>query len=258
MAGRSVPKTSPGIKASPLRLRARRDRASHRVGSSRPKPGVLPRSVRNCRAKFLRYYPRGFNDPDYLELERGYKWSAHERWQKELSKQEFRSLLRDEKYDIISSRAVAIESRTNLLFSFEKMALRDALKSPPGARAFAQGLYSFIHNVSSLEVRFNDWIDVVADLPRKKTRVLTWPILTVMGFLAQPSVHTYLKPTVTKIAAKRYGFDFRYGSKPSWETYSSLLDFAQTVRRDLMDLRPRDMVDIQSFIWVQGSEEYPG
>ena len=25
---------------------------------------------------------------------------------------------------------------------------------------------------------------------------------------------------------------------------------------DLRDLRPRDMIDIQSFIWVQGSDEY--
>jgi hypothetical protein len=29
------------------------------------------------------------------------------------------------------------------------------------------------------------------------------------------------------------------------------------VRRDLRDLRPRDMIDIQSFLWVQGSDEYP-
>jgi hypothetical protein len=29
------------------------------------------------------------------------------------------------------------------------------------------------------------------------------------------------------------------------------------VRRDLRDLRPRDMIDLQSFIWVQGSDEYP-
>jgi len=29
-----------------------------------------------------------------------------------------------------------------------------------------------------------------------------------------------------------------------------------TVRRDLRDLRPRDMIDIQSFLWVQGSSEY--
>jgi hypothetical protein len=31
---------------------------------------------------------------------------------------------------------------------------------------------------------------------------------------------------------------------------------AQTIRRDLADLWPGDMIDIQSFIWVLGSDEY--
>ncbi|HEX8288988.1 MAG TPA: hypothetical protein VF556_13380 [Pyrinomonadaceae bacterium] len=48
----------------------------------------------------------------------------------------------------------------------------------------------------------------------------------------------------------------RYNSKPSWETYKSLLEFAETIRLNLSDLNPRDMIDIQSFIWVQGSDEY--
>ena len=66
----------------------------------------------------------------------------------------------------------------------------------------------------------------------------------------------FLKPTVTRIAAERYGFAFHYRSRPAWETYASLLALARTVRRDQSLLRPRDMIDIQSFIWVQGSEEY--
>jgi hypothetical protein len=43
-----------------------------------------------------------------------------------------------------------------------------------------------------------------------------------------------------------------------WErdTYEGLLMFARTVRRDVSDLHPRAMIDIQSFIWVQGSDEY--
>ena len=28
------------------------------------------------------------------------------------------------------------------------------------------------------------------------------------------------------------------------------------VRNEVADLRPRDMIDIQSFIWVLGSDEY--
>ena len=66
----------------------------------------------------------------------------------------------------------------------------------------------------------------------------------------------YLKPTVTRVAAQAYGFPFAYASRPNWETYARLLDFAATVRRDQRDLRPRDMIDAQSFIWVQGSDEY--
>jgi hypothetical protein len=87
-------------------------------------------------------------------------------------------------------------------------------------------------------------------------RVLTWPLVTVFGFIAQPGAHIFLKPTVTRAAASEYGFEFRYESRPSWDTYASLLEFAAAVRRDLRDLRPRDMIDIQSFLWVQGSDEY--
>src|SRR3979411_360931 len=69
-------------------------------------------------------------------------------------------------------------------------------------------------------------------------------------------VHIFRKPNVTRIAAQRYEFPFHYKSKPKWKTYESLLDFAKTVKRDNIDLRPRDMIDLQGFIWVAGSDEY--
>ena len=137
------------------------------------------------------------------------------------------------------------------------MALRDALKTPAGARSFAEGLYAFLHGSEDMQIRFERWCAVVANLPRRQTRVLTWPVVTVMAFIAQPKAHVFLKPVVTREAAERYGFPFTYRSKPNWETYASLLSFARTVRKDLSDMRPRDMIDIQSFLWVQGSEEYP-
>ena len=144
-----------------------------------------------------------------------------------------------------------------MIFSFEKMALRDAVKSEAGARAFAEGLYELLHGAGGLERRFNAWVEAVAALPRRQTRVLTWPMVTVWGFLAQPGRHIFLKPTVTRAAAAKYGFDFKYKSRPDWETYASLLGLAEQVRRDQQDLGPRDMIDAQSFLWVQGSDEYP-
>ena len=89
-----------------------------------------------------------------------------------------------------------------------------------------------------------------------QTRVLTWPLVTVFGFIAQPHKHIFLKPNVTRKAAREYGFDFAYRSRPNWDTYESLREFADLIRSDIDDLKPLDMIDIQSFIWVQGSDEY--
>jgi hypothetical protein len=147
-------------------------------------------------------------------------------------------------------------SGTNLLFSFESMALRDALKSNAGAKSFAEGLYEFLHGRGGLPKRFDDWCDVLASLPKERSRLFTHPVATVFGFIVQPETHIFFKPTVTRTAAERYGFDLRYETRPSWEVYRNVLEFAAVVAADLRDLKPRDMIDIQSFIWVIGSAEY--
>ena len=136
------------------------------------------------------------------------------------------------------------------------MALRDAVKSPVGAELFATSLYQFLHGKGEMQERFEGWVAAVAELPRKQTRVLTWPLVTIFGFLAQPDQHIFLKPNVTREAARQYEYEFNYASRPSWAVYWNLLEFAGTVSRDLSDLKPRDMIDLQSFLWVQGSDEY--
>src|SRR3954470_19185359 len=221
-----------------------------------PRHGRASAGALRCRRKFLRFFPEGFRDETYVDWERGYKWEAHERWNELLDPASYRALLREGAQAEIAARAVRIESRTNLLFSFEKMALRDAVRTPAGAHTFAVGLYDFLHGAGSVERRFGRWCDAVAALPRRQTRVLTWPVVTVFGFIAQPDTHIFLKPNVTRAAAREYGFDLHYESRPSWPTYASLLEFAATVRRGLRDLRPRDLIDVQSFLWVQGSDEY--
>ena len=216
----------------------------------------MDRLALKCRKKFLRFFPGGFSDATYIDWERGYKWKAHDTWQAELGQAELRTLIRDGRHGEVAARAVRIESRTNLLFSFEKMALRDALKSAAGAERFAAGLYAFLHGRGDDRRRFDDWCSVIAGLPRKQTRVLTWPVTTVFGFIAQPERHIFLKPNVTRLAAKAYGFDVDYQSRPTWATYQSALAFGERVMCDQKDLRPRDFIDAQGFIWVQGSDEY--
>jgi hypothetical protein len=212
--------------------------------------------ARACQRRFREFYPGGFLDEDYVEMERRYKWEAHRRWDRALGRTQFRSLLDAGEVEEIATTAVAIESRTNQLFSFEKKAVRDAIKAPGGAEIFANGLFDWLYGAGTEQARFERWRDVVDELPRRQTRVATWPVVTIFGFIARPRTHLFLKPNVTRTAADRYGFDFPYRSRPGWETYRALLDFAKTIRTDLADWRPRDMIDIQSFIWVTGSSEY--
>ena len=150
----------------------------------------------------------------------------------------------------IAARAVRLESRTNLLFSFEKMALRDAVKPVAGAGLFAEGLFDYVYGRGDTEGRFTRWIDVVGSLPRRQTRVLTWPVATVFGFIGDPGCrvpqatgHEDRRPPTVLISSTL---------APELEHLRSLRDFARR-SAGLEVLRPH-MIDIQSFIWVQGSD----
>jgi hypothetical protein len=221
-------------------------------------PSRVPNNTTLLRAKkkFHRLFPRGFRDETYLAWERNYKWEAHREWQEHLSPEAFRRALDEMRYQQIAARAVRIESGRSLLFSFEKMALRDAVRETPGAKRFAEGLFRLLHGEAPLAARFEDWCETVDSLPRKQTRVLTWPLVTVFAFIAQPEKHIFLKPNTIKEAARVLKLPFNYAPRPNWRTYSDYLDLAKNVRTGIRDMRPRDMIDIQSFLWVQGSDEY--
>jgi hypothetical protein len=177
---------SPTSRPAPRSI-ARRKRAT--------KPGSAPRGVPSrqavkARRKFLRHFPGGFRDETYLDWERSYKWDAHRRWEAALS-YDFKALIKAGKFEEIAATAIRIESHTNLLFSFEKMALRDAVRSPAGAKAFALALFDLLHGQGPMEGRFSSWIDAIGRLPRRQTRVLTWPLVTVFGFIAQPQTRFF-------------------------------------------------------------------
>ena len=129
----------------------------------------------------------------------------------QLGPEAFRRLLTQRRYRDIARQAVGIESRTNLLFSFEKWLSAMRFKATSGARAFATGLFDLLYGSGPIAQRFDRWCTLSrAGLPRAQTRVLTWPVATVFAFLALPRVHFFLKPTVTRLAARAYGYELAY------------------------------------------------
>jgi hypothetical protein len=220
---------------------------------------VIYLGAAHCRRKFELFYPYGFDDETYQVAERSGKERARLEWENELAPADFRKLLARGEFRAVADAVLRIESRSNLLSSFERMALRDAVKSPAGARLFATELYAFLYGPGTTQRKFVDWIEALADLPVRKSPVLTWPIATVFGFVARPDRHLFFKPRATRRAAHLYGYALAYSPTPAWAGYQDLLTFAAVIRRDL-DRKPgfkaRDMIDLQSFMWVQGAPEY--
>src|SRR5689334_6072981 len=78
--------------------------------AQRPLSPKLSGGPLRCRRKFLRFFPAGFRDETYIDWERGYKWTAHEQWQEQLGRAEFRRFLAGEQFAEIAARAVRVES----------------------------------------------------------------------------------------------------------------------------------------------------
>lgn len=201
--------------------------------------------------KFLRLFPGGFTDPKYLTDERNYKFAAHGTWCDLLNREEFENLLEAEQFQEICRRALQVESKTSLMLSrFEKSALREAFARETAAPMFAWGLFELIYGEGDFQNRFEEFALDLGTLTSKQTSPYKWTIATIFPFLALPKEHIYLKPEVTKAAAKRRRFSLNYKPELNWLTYSSLLRFAEVLSEEVAELNPRDMIDIQSYIWV--------
>ena len=69
-----------------------------------------------------------------------------------------------------------------------------------------------------------------------------------------------LSMAATKDFAARVGHRFANDYEPRLEiaVYDSLLDLASKTADELSELKPRDRIDVQSFIWVVGSYKDEG
>lgn len=246
-----------------IKLGAKPRTAAKKVKSTVKKPratGKYP-TRQDAVAGFIKVFPLGFQDPKYLaeDGERYYKVKAHEIWNQTLNEPEFERLIAEANYDEVVQRAKTIEAGVNLLHpQFERAALWRVVQEPQAAHAFSLSLFEFIYGQGPLEGRFGQFAKTLGDLPQPKTSILKWPAMTIFPFLALPTEHLFMKPEATKKAAQRLGLSLNYQPTPNWLTYSCLLQLGERLLSELADLEPQDMIDVQSFIFVTGQNDYPG
>ena len=216
---------------------------------------LLPRrrlTVVDAIETFTRKYHQGFSDPAYLRDERNYKVEAHQLWENNLGDGKAKKLLELDKIEELVNHTKEVLNGLNLLSRFENMALRDGLSDRKSAKNYFEALINLLESAETTEENFLSYANAVSELPQEegKSRVNTWPIATLLPYIAQPDRHMFLKPEVTQSAAETFGFDLHYDPKPNWNTYNALLAMSKIYREQIFHLGPRDNIDMQSFIWV--------
>lgn len=195
-------------------------------------------------ADFLKIYPDGFHDGGYIKKERDCKVIAHHRALELLDEDELSTLLEKSEYDAVCQRALQVIDGTNLIFPTEKASLRVALSVATQQELFAEGLYQLLYGDGEFERRFLDFSSML-----KKIGTPKWTIISYLLFVVFPGEYMFVKPKVTEKAAEISAFEINYVSELSWLTYKSVMKYAQYLTTKLAKLNPKDMFDIQSFIW---------
>jgi hypothetical protein len=202
--------------------------------------------------RFETTFPLWFEDPSYMERERECTWNAHELAEQTLNESAIKNLLQSEDYDEIARRTLEVFTSVNLLSKLESSALNDALKTAEGKRTFSSALVELLHGKSHPQARFEQFSNALSSLPAGRTKLLKWPVQTLLPFLMFPKSEMFLQPGVTQTAAKRLSFKLNYRSGPTWLTYSRLLTLGKVLSKKLAKYGPRDFIDIRSFICFVG------
>jgi hypothetical protein len=209
---------------------------------------------------FQRKFPLGFNDHEYFgdtkDGERHYKLRQHDLYLQLFGNEVSQEILLKNDIDEIARRALRLFS-INLLHPQEQIKVREALQNKTATKQFFHCLFALISKEGVDRYLFEDYLVSAANLQViKGKRVATWPVVTLLPFLADPARFMFLKPEPTLQAAERLAFDLHYDPTPNWETYDCLLHMSKLLMDKLQPLGARDWIDVQSFMWVISENYY--
>jgi hypothetical protein len=199
---------------------------------------------------FSREYPEHFADERFIKGEVALKRAAQQLFADKLGNGAGEALLSAGNFAEIGTLLDTIYRTTKIPSRLELAALHKGLKESAAAAHLLEGLLALLATPNAQT--FARLADAVAGLPAhsKGPHVQTWPTVTILPFLADPTRFIVSKPEIGKQVAGRLGKDLVYSTAVKWETYSKVLDMSQTVLEKLAPLGATDLIDVQSFTWV--------
>ena len=200
---------------------------------------------------FIRKYPAMCDDPEFIIDEYGYKEKASFNFKSVLAPEKISSLLEQNLFSELVNLAMdALSPKySNLLDpQFEAARLKSRLKTSKLHERFARALYRLLDNTLDKQITFNTYADLLGEI-----KMDTWPVTTLPLFLLDYEKYICVKPFGLQYVASSCDRHIDTRRPPTWEKYGRVLDFATHLKTKLereTSIHPKDMIDLQSFIYV--------
>lgn len=183
----------------------------------------------------------------------GYKTAAIAMAQAELSADRFESAPSSDLFE----SAKRVLGATNIVFPIEGAIPFGALDQEDRPAALA-ALEQLLHGDGDYAVRLQRFAESV-NLKDKsgKGKKVTWPMATLFAALYRPTEHTCVKPTVFAAQGATLGLVVEKSQPVTAVGYRQFFNVAKTTQERLLATghRPRDFVDVYSFIWRTHAEK---
>lgn len=199
---------------------------------------------------FLLKYPEGFRDKLFLTTEVKTKQKVADYAQKHLNQEQFAHYLEESNYPEITKvlRHLIEQDTFNIIDTFDKSVFLEHLETPAFQVDLADNLYNLLYGEES---EFNENFILLVDV-LKEMKSAHWTLLSYFLFIFFPKKYCVVKPTITQNIAKVCEFNVLYEPLPNPVTYEKVMKLTANLIKVLIDLglKPKNMIDIQSFMWV--------
>jgi hypothetical protein len=205
---------------------------------------------------FRAEYPGGFQDPAWLETQRGvgvkkplarHRESSIEKARAKLSAQELRAKLGQQQYRAVLDDVFATLRQTDLVTGPELAGLET--DDSEHRRALATAVTELLHGEAGFVTRFDHF---VAAFERTFRRAPGWQLSTALSALLHPADHVCVRPTSFREQAKWMSPRLAIPKVPTGTSYMRCLSMAKLVSSRLTELAetPRDLMDVYDFMRV--------
>lgn len=192
-------------------------------------------------------YFSDFSTPGYLAEERDYKVELSKLARAQLSEAKMTEGIKQGNFAelIETAKQIFRHNKNNMPSPYEKTMIGNI--EGEQIKPFIQALYDYLHGS-------NPWTERLAQFAANFEQITgqkaTWPHLTLYPFLLFPEEHIFLKPDAMRKATNVLDFHWDYQSSPDLNTYQQFQQLARQLLPKLQPLGARDMIDVQSFLWV--------